>query len=241
MKQTALITILAHTGCYVPAAAAVIPITDQVLCVFAQDAVADDHGGSFQQEMRQAALAIHSCSKNSLVLCDELGRATAHNEGVAISWALIEHIVLEKCCKMIFSTHFQEIKNMRHLYPLDISNIFGRVDQTRGNGLLYTYKIQDEGKHSPVMARGYGIEVARTAGFPPSVIAYASAMSARMQRAESQLSRMSAAEADDNTVEQDAIKAALIQKLLALKHSRLSLPDTKRYLYELRLEYHASP
>ncbi|USS85175.1 DNA mismatch repair protein MutS [Fructilactobacillus myrtifloralis] len=163
MRQLALIVILAQMGCFVPAEAAELPIFDQI---FTRIGAADDlisGKSTFMVEMKEANQALQTATANSLILLDELGRGTSTYDGVALAQAIIEYIHNRIHAKTLFSTHYHELTDLDQQLP-HLKNIHvGAVEQD--GQLVFLHKIM------PGPAdKSYGINVAKLAGLPDSLL-----------------------------------------------------------------------
>ena len=161
LRQTALITLLAQVGSFVPAEKARIGIVDKIFCrVGASDNLARGES-TFLVEMTETAHILRSATKNSLVIMDEVGRGTSTEDGLSIAWAVSEYILNTLQCKTLFATHYHELTRMEHpaLVPLclDVLEQEGQV--------IFLKKIKPGS-----VANSYGIHVAQLAGLPAAVI-----------------------------------------------------------------------
>lgn len=165
LRQTALITIMAQTGCYVPAAEAHIGMADKVFTrVGASDNIAMGES-TFMVEMTEAADILNNATPRSLVLFDELGRGTSTYDGISIAWAIVEHLH-EKArsqARTLFATHYHELNDMES-YFARIKNYNVSVKEMDGQ-VMFMRKLQRGGS-----AHSFGIHVAEMAGMPPSVV-----------------------------------------------------------------------
>lgn len=115
MRATALITILAQMGSYVPAVEAHIPIRDRICTRFGTSDDMEENASSFSVEMTEAASILEACTPKSLVLLDELGRGTANDEGAAIAWSISEKLI-ERRCYTCHATHYHDLNRLERLY-----------------------------------------------------------------------------------------------------------------------------
>ena len=169
MRQVALIVIMAQMGCFIPASKARLPIFDQV---FARIGAMDDlisGQSTFMVEMNETNQAISNATSNSLLLFDEIGRGTATYDGMALAEAIIEYVHDKVGAKTLFSTHYHELtgleERLEHLQNIHV----GAVEED-GN-LVFLHKI------TPGSAdRSYGVQVAKLAGLPNSVLQRASSI-----------------------------------------------------------------
>lgn len=165
LRQTALITLLAHIGSFVPAEAARIGIVDKIFTrVGASDNISLGES-TFMVEMTEASNILNNLSPRSLILFDELGRGTSTYDGISIAWAIVEHIHerAEGHPKMLFATHYHELNEMEKTYRR-IRN-FNVSVREEGGRVLFLRKLKRGGsEHS------FGIHVARLAGMTPEVV-----------------------------------------------------------------------
>ena len=162
MRQTAIIAIMAHIGCFVPAKSAQIPLIDRVFTrVGASDNLISDQS-TFMVEMIEVATIINNATKNSLLLLDEVGRGTSTYDGLSIAWAVIEHLTREIGAKTLFATHYHELTELENSLE-GVKNYKIAVKELNG-GIIFLRKIMRGGAN-----RSFGIEVASLAGVPQSV------------------------------------------------------------------------
>ena len=175
MRQNALIAILAQIGSYVPADYARIGIADKI---FTRVGASDDltlGQSTFMVEMVETAYILNNATENSFILIDEIGRGTSTYDGVAIAWAVAEHIATKINARCIFATHYHELNVMTKTYP-QIKNY--RITITEEDGKIeFLRKIVPGGA-----SKSYGIHVAKMAGLPESVISKSQALMNRMQK-----------------------------------------------------------
>lgn len=169
LRQTALITIMAQIGCFVPAESAHIGLVDKVFTrVGASDNISVGES-TFMVEMNEAADILNNLSQRSLVLFDELGRGTSTYDGISIAWAIVEHIHEHKRARArtLFATHYHELNDMEEIYPR-IKNYNVSVKEI-DNKVIFLRKLERGGsEHS------FGIHVAKMAGMPKSIVKRAS-------------------------------------------------------------------
>ena len=162
MRQTAIIAIMAHLGCFVPAKSAQIPLIDRVFTrVGASDNLISDQS-TFMVEMVEVATIINNATKNSLLILDEVGRGTSTYDGLSIAWAVIEHLTQKIGAKTMFATHYHELTELESTFE-GIKNYKIAVKEING-GIIFLRKIMRGGAN-----RSFGIEVASLAGVPSSV------------------------------------------------------------------------
>ncbi len=164
LRQTALITLLAHIGSFVPAESAHIGIVDKIFTrVGASDNISMGES-TFMVEMSEAASILNNMSPRSLVLFDELGRGTSTYDGISIAWAIVEYIHENAQChaRTLFATHYHELNEMEKSYSR-IKNYNVSVKETDGK-VIFLRKLERGGsEHS------FGIHVAKLAGMPSSI------------------------------------------------------------------------
>lgn len=165
LRQTALITLLAQIGCFVPAESAHIGIVDKIFTrVGASDNISVGES-TFMVEMNEAADILNNMTSRSLVLFDELGRGTSTYDGISIAWAIVEYIHEHPNAhaKTLFATHYHELNEMERSYPR-IKNYNVSVKEV-GNKVVFLRKLVPGGsEHS------FGIHVAKMAGMPKSIV-----------------------------------------------------------------------
>ncbi len=175
MRQNALIAILAQIGSYVPADYAKIGVVDKI---FTRVGASDDltlGQSTFMVEMIETAYILNSATDRSFILLDEIGRGTSTYDGVAIAWAVAEYVATKIKARCIFATHYHELNVMTNTYP-QIKNF--RITISEENGEIeFLRKIVQGGA-----SKSYGIQVAKMAGLPSSVVKRSQELMTRMQR-----------------------------------------------------------
>ena len=165
LRQTALITLLAQIGCFVPAESARIGLVDKIFTrVGASDNISVGES-TFMVEMNEAADILNNLSPRSLVLFDELGRGTSTYDGISIAWAIVEHIHEHPNAKArtLFATHYHELNEMEKSFKR-IKNYNVSVKEVDGK-VIFLRKLERGGsEHS------FGIHVAKLAGMPKSIV-----------------------------------------------------------------------
>ncbi|MGC9946240.1 MAG: DNA mismatch repair protein MutS [Bryobacteraceae bacterium] len=163
LRQAALIAILAQMGSFVPADAAILPLTDRIFTrIGASDNLARGRS-TFMVEMTETAVILNTATPRSFIVLDEIGRGTATYDGLALAWAVVEHIHARTRARTLFATHYHELTELAE--QLDgIRNLSVSVKEA-GDRIIFLRKVEP-GKAD----RSYGIEVARLAGLPLRVI-----------------------------------------------------------------------
>jgi DNA mismatch repair protein MutS len=235
LRQTALITILAQMGAYVPARRARIGVVDRVLSrVGASDNVARGES-TFMVEMRETAEILASATERSLVILDEIGRGTSTFDGLAIAWAVAEHLARSVRCRALFATHYHEMTALDadpHIVNYSVS-----AREIEGDIVFLHRLVRGPANQS------YGVAVAKLAGLPGSVLTRAGELLAAFEGDElkpnpqkrprarrpatSQLSLFAPSEPS-------AAERAVAERLSALDIGRLSPHEALALLAELK-------
>jgi len=164
LRQTAIITLMAHMGSFVPADEATIGLTDKI---FTRVGASDNLSGgesTFMVEMNETASIINNLSERSLVLLDEIGRGTSTYDGISLAWSIVEYLHNTSTKpKTLFATHYHELNELEHQLPR-VRNYHITHKET-GNKVIFLRKLAPGGsRHS------FGIQVARMAGMPPKLL-----------------------------------------------------------------------
>ena len=177
LRQTALITLLAQIGCFVPAESARIGLIDNIFTrVGASDNISVGES-TFMVEMNEAADILNNMTAHSLVLFDELGRGTSTYDGISIAWAIVEYIHEHPNAKAktLFATHYHELNEMERSFPR-IKNYNVSVKEV-GNKVIFLRKLVPGGsEHS------FGIHVAKMAGMPKSIVSRANEILKQLEK-----------------------------------------------------------
>jgi DNA mismatch repair protein MutS len=174
LRQNALIALMAQTGSFVPARRARIGIIDRL---FSRVGAADDLArgrSTFMVEMVETAIILNQASERALVILDEIGRGTATFDGLSIAWATIEHLHEANKCRGLFATHYHELTALSAKLPR-LFNATVRVKEWHGE-VVFLHEVLPGAAD-----RSYGIQVAKLAGLPPSVIARAKSVLAKLE------------------------------------------------------------
>lgn len=165
LRQTALITLMAQIGCYVPAASAKIGLVDKIFTrVGASDNISMGES-TFMVEMNEAANILNNVSERSLILFDELGRGTSTYDGISIAWSIVEYIHEhpKAKAKTLFATHYHELNEMEKTYER-IKNFNVSVREVENKVIFLRKLVRGGSEHS------FGIHVAKMAGMPQSIV-----------------------------------------------------------------------
>ena len=164
LRQTALITLMAHMGSFVPVTSAKIPLTDKI---FTRVGASDNLSGgesTFMVEMNETASIINNLSSRSLIILDEIGRGTSTYDGISIAWSIAEYLhECEQKPKTLFATHYHELNELENQFT-GIKN-YHITNKEIGNKVVFLRKLAKGGS-----THSFGIHVARMAGMPPLLI-----------------------------------------------------------------------
>jgi DNA mismatch repair protein MutS len=235
LRQSAIISILAQMGSFVPAEKAKLPLLDRVWTrVGASDDLASGRS-TFMVEMTETAAILHNATPRSLVLLDEIGRGTATFDGLSIAWAVAEylHDSAEHAAKTLFATHYHELTELAERLP-GAQNY--QITATEREGEVVFLHRLERGRAS----KSYGIEVARLAGMPPAALARAREVLERLERYEldvfseeaaiAESERAVAASAGSSTIEEQALTKAAVhagRRRMAAQSSLFDLANQK--------------
>jgi DNA mismatch repair protein MutS len=181
LRQSALITLMAQMGSFVPARQARLPLIDRIFTrIGAADNLARGRS-TFLVEMSEVASILNHATPSSLILLDEVGRGTATFDGLSIAWAVVEHLQKHTRARTLFATHYHELTELADLLPA-VANVHVSVKETP-NEIIFLRHVEPGSAN-----KSYGIEVARLAGLPRSVIERAREVLQRHEQSEHQLS-----------------------------------------------------
>ena len=238
LRQNALIAVLAQMGSFVPARAARIGVVDRL---FSRVGAADDLArgrSTFMVEMVETAAILNQAGERALVILDEIGRGTATFDGLSIAWATIEHLHENNRCRALFATHFHEMTALAAKLPR-LHNAAMRVKEWQGE-VVFLHEVVPGAAD-----RSYGIQVAKLAGLPPSVIERAKLVLAQLE-AEDRISParkliddlplFAATRSAAPLSQGDAARSALVEALAALHPDEMSPRDALEALYALKVQ-----
>jgi DNA mismatch repair protein MutS len=175
LRQTALITLMAHMGSFVPASAARIPLTDKI---FTRVGASDNLSGgesTFMVEMNETASIINNISSRSLILLDEIGRGTSTYDGISIAWSIVEYLHHSPAApKTLFATHYHELNELESKLPR-VKN-YHITNKEVGNKIIFLRKLAPGGS-----VHSFGIHVAKMAGMPATLIDRANEILAQLE------------------------------------------------------------
>ncbi|OCN05770.1 DNA mismatch repair protein MutS [Erysipelotrichaceae bacterium MTC7] len=223
MRQVALTVILAQMGSYVPAKECVLPIFDKIFTrIGASDDIMSGHS-TFMVEMMEANYALQNATDHSLILFDEIGRGTSTYDGMSLAYAMLEYLHEHTKAKTLFSTHYHELTSLEETYD-GIKNLTVDVDEEDGE-IVFLYKMK-EGKAD----KSYGVNVARLAKLPNSLLERASQILANVQQDEVDLH----VEMKEVMVKEDHKATELIRKLEQANVEEMTPIEALLFLNELK-------
>ena len=241
LRQVALITLMAHAGSFVPAAEAVIGLTDRIFTrAGASDALTRGES-TFMVEMTEAANILHHATPRSLVILDEIGRGTATFDGLSLAWAIVEHLheQPDHAARVLFATHYHELTELARVLPR-LVNRSTAVKEWRGD-ILFLHRITD----GPA-DRSYGIHVARLAGVPDEVCHRAEEILGNLERHELSVTgdpvmRPPVERLRDGAYQLDLFRPSseeVVQRLRDLDPDQMTPVEALNALVELRRRLH---
>lgn len=177
LRQVALICLMAQIGSFVPAAQALLPVVDRIFTRIGAGDNLSRGRSTFMVEMTETAAILNGLTPRSLVVLDEIGRGTATYDGLALAWAIIEHLHAAPGAKTLFATHYHELTELADHLP-GVANCRVAVAEA-GQEIVFLRKVEPGAAD-----KSYGLEVARRAGLPPAVMARARQVLERHERAE---------------------------------------------------------
>lgn len=209
LRQTALITLMAHLGSFVPASATRIPLTDKI---FTRVGASDNLSGgesTFMVEMNETASIINNLTPRSLILLDEIGRGTSTYDGISIAWSIVEYLHSSPHApKTLFATHYHELNELENKLP-GVKN-YHVTNKEIGNKIIFLRKLAPGGS-----THSFGIHVAKMAGMPPKLI----------DRANEVLLQLESKHVDEDTDEPQTKDLKTNIKKLSLPKLQLSIFD----------------
>lgn len=192
LRQTALITLMAHMGSFVPATDAKVPLTDKI---FTRVGASDNLSGgesTFMVEMNETASIINNITPRSLILLDEIGRGTSTYDGISIAWSIVEYLHRSPSApKTLFATHYHELNELENKLPR-VKN-YHVTNKEVGNKIIFLRKLAAGGS-----VHSFGIHVARMAGMPPDLIERANEILLQLEESRNSTTDGKAASLDEN-------------------------------------------
>ncbi|MCX7928774.1 MAG: DNA mismatch repair protein MutS [Patescibacteria group bacterium] len=166
IRQIAIIVLLAHIGCFVPASKARVSIVDKIFVRSGASDMIADGLSTFMVEMVETAFILNNATSQSLIVMDEIGRGTSTYDGISIAQSIAEYLIknFTPTPKTLFATHYHELQKLEEIYPNKVSNYHMEVIENE-NLPIFLYKLKPGGA-----SHSFGIAVAKLAGVPESVI-----------------------------------------------------------------------
>ena len=225
MRQVALITIMAHLGCFVPAKSAVVPITDRVFTrVGASDNLLFDQS-TFMVEMSEVALILRAATKDSLIILDEVGRGTSTYDGLGIAWAVVEYICSSLKAKTLFATHYHELSELEGVVE-GVKNYKITVKEINGT-IMFLRRIMRGSAN-----KSFGIEVASLAGVPAEVTKRAKVILKNLERNDTAKNGLVSVE---DLPSEDGVEMCEIERIIAdLDVNNLTPVQAMTVLFDLK-------
>jgi DNA mismatch repair protein MutS len=232
LRQAALIAILAQMGSFVPADAALLPVIDRIFTrIGASDNLARGRS-TFMVEMTETAVILNTATPRSFVILDEIGRGTATYDGLSLAWAVVEHVSTTTRAKTLFATHYHELTELAE--QLDgVRNLRVAVKEA-ADKIIFLRRVEP-GKAD----RSYGIEVARLAGLPMSVIERARVVLRLHEKTEHSAVEQLSPRSEPAAVQIRLFETGsdeLKQKIRALKIDEMRPVEALRFLEDLQRE-----
>ncbi len=233
MRQVALIVLMAQIGSFVPAAEAKIGVVDRIFTrIGASDHLAKGQS-TFMVEMIETANILYNATARSLIILDEVGRGTSTFDGISIAWAIAEHIVREIGARTLFATHYNELTELA-LTQQGVKNYNISVKEW-GDEIIFLRKIE----RGPA-DKSYGIQVARLAGLPESVVKRAREVLDNLERSEFTdfgASRMAGGNSGGKALQLDLFSGnyePVVKRLLSIDVSSVTPDEALELLREIR-------
>ncbi|KAK9142949.1 hypothetical protein Syun_012349 [Stephania yunnanensis] len=225
LQQVCLIVILAQIGCYIPARFASLRVVDRIFTRMGTGDNIESNSSTFMTEMKETAFVIQNVSSKSLIVMDELGRATSSSDGFAVAWSCCEHLLSLKAYT-IFATHMENLAEMETIYP-NVKILHFHV-AVKNNRLDFKFELEDGPKHIP----HYGLMLAGVAGLPSSVIETAKQITMRITEKEMRRTEV-------NCIQHNSIQMLYraAQRLICLKHSNQDEHAIREALQDLKESY----
>ncbi|EPS66790.1 hypothetical protein M569_07983, partial [Genlisea aurea] len=225
LQQVCLIVILAQIGCYVPARFATVRVVDRLFTRMGTAESVESNSSTFMTEMKEAAFILQNASNRSLIVMDELGRATSSSDAFAIAWSCCEHLLATKSCT-IFATHMESLSELAIFYP-NVKIVHFDVE-IKNKGMDFKFLLKDGARH----VAHYGLMLASMAALPTTVIDSATTITSMITQKEAQrIGKNFQKYSDIQTVYRVA------QRLMCLKYSNQDEGSIREALENLKRCY----
>lgn len=225
LQQVCLIVILAQIGCYIPARFGTIRVVDRIFTRMGAVDNLESNSSTFMTEMKETAFIMQNVSQRSLIVMDELGRATSSSDGFAIAWSCCEHLLPLKAYT-IFATHMENLSELATIYP-NAKILHFHVD-IKSNRLDFKFQLMDGPRRVP----HYGLLLAGVAGLPSSVVETARSITTKITEKEVKRMEVNCMQYHDI---QMVYRAA--QRLICLKYSSQDEDSIREALQNLKESY----
>ena len=230
MRQTALIAILAHIGCFVPAESAEIGPIDRI---FTRIGASDDLTGgrsTFMVEMTETANILHHATENSLILMDEIGRGTSTFDGLALAWAIAEHLAKNVKGYCLFATHYFELTSLAEQFSNTLNVHLSAVEHH--DKIVFLHQVQQG-----AASQSYGLQVAALAGVPKPIIQRAKQILGDLEKGQHQPTRPGA-QVIEQEIQYDLFNSAtphpILEQLETISPDDLTPKQALDLLYQLK-------
>eukprot|EP00262_Sarcandra_glabra_P011811 TRINITY_DN2910_c0_g1_i3.p1 TRINITY_DN2910_c0_g1~~TRINITY_DN2910_c0_g1_i3.p1 ORF type:complete len:737 (-),score=134.23 TRINITY_DN2910_c0_g1_i3:375-2585(-) len=225
LQQICLLVILAQIGCYVPARFSSLRVVDRIFTRIGTGDNLESNSSTFMTEMKETAFLMQNVTPRSLIVIDELGRATSSSDGFSIAWTCCEHLLSLKAYT-IFATHMESLLELATIYP-NVKILHLQVD-IKNNRLDFKFHLKDGPQHVPY----YGLLLAGIAGLPKSVVETARSITTRISEKETRRMEM-------NCMQYHSIQMVyrVAQRLICLKYSNQSEDEIRQALQNLKESY----
>jgi DNA mismatch repair protein MutS len=225
LRQTALITLMAHMGSFVPADVAKVPLTDKI---FTRVGASDNLSGgesTFMVEMNETASIINNISERSLILLDEIGRGTSTYDGISIAWSIVEYLHSSSSSpKTLFATHYHELNELEEQLPR-VKN-YHVTNKEVGNKIIFLRKLAAGGS-----THSFGIHVAKMAGMPPDLIERANEILKQLEASRESQAENSKPELDNKHAFVNSDLSSAVKNISA-PQMQLSIFDTHSQTFD---------
>ncbi|KAI5655731.1 hypothetical protein M9H77_32918 [Catharanthus roseus] len=222
LQQVCLIVILAQIGCYVPAQFATVRIVDRIFTRMGTTDSLESNSSTFMMEMKETAFIMQNVTHRSLIVMDELGRATSSSDGFAIAWSCCEHLLALRAYT-VFATHMENLSELATMYP-SVKVLHFHVD-IKNNRMDFKFQLKDGPRHVP----HYGLMLAGVAGLPSSVIETAKRITSKIIEKETR--RMEVNSLHHRDIQ---MAYAVAQRLICLKFSNQDEDSIRQALLNLK-------
>lgn len=227
MRQVALICIMAHIGCFVPAESAEIPLVDKIFTrVGASDNLVFDQS-TFMVEMNEVSIILRKSTKNSLIILDEVGRGTSTYDGLSIAWAVVEYLVKKIKAKTLFATHYHELSELEGNLN-GVRNYKITCKEFEGTIIFLRKVILGSANKS------FGIEVASLAGVPKDITKKAKEILNTLENKDINSKKQESASIEINQSNGSIGEYIAIQKIKDIDIDELSPRKALDFIYELK-------